>query len=182
MLYTQLVAKKSGVPVHWVPSQCRRKSFVLKWHLYTGKSQCCKSQCSATLLSLKRWKNNVGHTYPRNIMTSMNYFYKRFAHNLPIFLTGKIWLNIGICQTLWFSILKILPLVWIFCRQEQSYCFDAHTVCLRSKDIASRNCIPPYLLLSKSNSVSVKKIHHWFFCSWIPYIRLWNNRPSENNK
>jgi hypothetical protein len=37
------------------------------------------------------------------------FFYKHFAHNLPIFLIGKIWLNIGICQTLGFSILKISP-------------------------------------------------------------------------
>jgi hypothetical protein len=43
-------------------------------------------------------------------MTALNYFfYKRFAHNLPMFLIGKILLNIGICQTLRFSILKMSP-------------------------------------------------------------------------
>jgi hypothetical protein len=47
-------------------------------------------------------------SYLRNIKTAINYFfYKHFAHNLPIFLLDKIWLNIGICQTLGFSILKM---------------------------------------------------------------------------
>jgi hypothetical protein len=50
-------------------------------------------------------------SYLRNIRTAINYFfYKRFAHNLLIFLIGNIWLNIGICQTLGFSILKMSPL------------------------------------------------------------------------
>jgi hypothetical protein len=45
-------------------------------------------------------------SYLRNIKTAINYFfYKCFAHNLPIFLVGKIWLNIGICHILGFSIL-----------------------------------------------------------------------------
>jgi hypothetical protein len=48
-------------------------------------------------------------SYLMNIKTAINYFfYKRFTHKLPTFLTGKIWLNIGICQTLKFSSLKII--------------------------------------------------------------------------
>jgi hypothetical protein len=40
----------------------------------------------------------------RNIYDSNElFFYKHFAHNLPIFLQGNIWLNIGICQTLVFT-------------------------------------------------------------------------------
>jgi hypothetical protein len=38
-------------------------------------------------------------------------FYKRFAYNLPIFLIGKIWINIDIYQTMGFSIQKMSPLV-----------------------------------------------------------------------
>jgi hypothetical protein len=50
-------------------------------------------------------------SYLRNIKTAINYFfYKRYTHNLSLFLTGKFWLNIGICQTLGFSILKMSPL------------------------------------------------------------------------
>jgi hypothetical protein len=45
--------------------------------------------------------------YLRNTKTAINYLFKRLTHNLPIFLTGKIWLNIGICQTLGFSFLKM---------------------------------------------------------------------------
>jgi hypothetical protein len=46
-------------------------------------------------------------SYLRNIKTAINYVCKRFEHNLLIFLIGKIWMNIGICQTLGFSILKM---------------------------------------------------------------------------
>jgi hypothetical protein len=50
-------------------------------------------------------------SYLRNIKTAINYFfYERFALNQPIFLIGKIWMNIGICKTLGFSILKMRPL------------------------------------------------------------------------
>jgi hypothetical protein len=55
-------------------------------------------------------------SYQRNIKKAINYFYKYFAHILPIFLIGKILLKIGICQTLGFSILKMSPLesvLWI---------------------------------------------------------------------
>jgi hypothetical protein len=47
--------------------------------------------------------------YLRNIdsNTVKDLLYKCFKHNLPIFFKGKIWLNIGICQTLGFSILKM---------------------------------------------------------------------------
>jgi hypothetical protein len=60
------------------------------------------------------WVWNVGKKcwpYLRNSKTAINYFfYKSFAHNLPTFFTGKIWLNLGICfQTLAFSILKMSP-------------------------------------------------------------------------
>jgi hypothetical protein len=58
----------------------------------------------------------------RNIKTAMNYFYKYFAHILPIFLIGKIWLNIGICQTLGFSILKMSPLEYSKQMQALSTC------------------------------------------------------------
>jgi hypothetical protein len=56
-------------------------------------------------------------SYLRNIKTAINYFlllhFLHFAPNLPkpIFLIEKIWMNIGICQTLGFSILKMPPQV-----------------------------------------------------------------------
>jgi hypothetical protein len=44
-------------------------------------------------------------SFLRNIKTAKNYFfYKRFAQNLAKL---NFWLNIGICQTLGFSILKM---------------------------------------------------------------------------
>jgi hypothetical protein len=48
-------------------------------------------------------------SYLRNIKTAINNFCKPFAHNLPIFFIGELWLNIGICQTLGFSIQKMSP-------------------------------------------------------------------------
>jgi hypothetical protein len=49
-------------------------------------------------------------SYLRSIKTAINYFFnKHFTLNLPIFLIGKIWLNIGIWQTLGFSNLKMFP-------------------------------------------------------------------------
>jgi hypothetical protein len=49
-------------------------------------------------------------SYLRNITTAVNYFfYKHFAHYLPILLIAKIWLSIRICKTLGSSILKMSP-------------------------------------------------------------------------
>jgi hypothetical protein len=48
-------------------------------------------------------------SYLRNIKAAINYFYKNFPHNLTIFLIGKMFPNIGIFQTLGFSILKMSP-------------------------------------------------------------------------
>jgi hypothetical protein len=50
-------------------------------------------------------------SYLRNIETAINFFfvYERFAQNLSRISHRKIWLNIGICQTLGFSILKMSP-------------------------------------------------------------------------
>jgi hypothetical protein len=53
------------------------------------------------------------------------FFYKRFTHNLPIFLIRKVWLNIGICQTLGFSVLKMSP----------QYCLNQHCVQNCSKTV-----------------------------------------------
>jgi hypothetical protein len=61
------------------------------------------------ILSLKRWKKQCW-SYLRNIKTAINYFLQTFrAYNLPIFLIGNSWLNIGVCQTQGFSILKMPP-------------------------------------------------------------------------
>jgi hypothetical protein len=54
-------------------------------------------------------------------------FFKCFVHNIPIFLVGNIWPNIGICQTLGFSILKMSPLQCFFFldrRTEEGEIFD----------------------------------------------------------
>jgi hypothetical protein len=75
-----------------------------------GKSQCSATACLweiEDILNLKRWKNSVGHL--RNIKTAINYFTNVSHPNLPILLIGKMWLNIGIYQTLGFSILKMSP-------------------------------------------------------------------------
>jgi hypothetical protein len=65
-------------------------------------------------------KNSVGHMISKEscTRTAINYFYKRFAHNQPLFLIGKIGLNIRIFQTLGFSILKMSPLYGVACNVE----------------------------------------------------------------
>jgi hypothetical protein len=85
-----------------------------KRHLETGKSQCLANPS----VSLMRNRGSVEfETLEKTVLviskeyldSNKLFFYKRFVHNLPIFLIGKIWLNIGICQTLGFSILKMWP-------------------------------------------------------------------------
>jgi hypothetical protein len=55
-------------------------------------------------------------TSAENIKTAINYFYNCFAHNLSIFLTGKLCLNIGICQTI---LLRDIQLTHVQCSEVQ---------------------------------------------------------------
>jgi hypothetical protein len=41
-------------------------------------------------------------SYLRNSKTAKNTIYKRFSHNLPIFVLGIIWLNIGFAKHWYF--------------------------------------------------------------------------------
>jgi hypothetical protein len=58
-------------------------------------------------------------SYIRNIKTAVNYFYTYFTDNLPIFLIGKIWQNIGICQTLGWCRLSIFITMW---KMKKNFC------------------------------------------------------------
>jgi hypothetical protein len=93
----------------WVASRAEATSLDTE-NLCFGKSQCSAIRLADEKTGYIEFQTLDKHSwlYLRNIKTAINYcFYKWCAHNLPIFLIGKIWLNIGICQTLGFSILKM---------------------------------------------------------------------------
>jgi hypothetical protein len=78
----------------------------LDWKISVfGKSQCSATACWWDIENRVRKKQCW--SYLRQQVTI--FVYKCFVYDLPIFLLGKPWLNIGICPTLGFSILKMSP-------------------------------------------------------------------------
>jgi hypothetical protein len=71
------------------------------------------------------------------------FFNKRFAHNLPIFLIGKFWLNIAICQTLEFSILK-MSLQEVVFRKPQCFSLQRNQGYIVYETSLDRNNTPLY--------------------------------------
>jgi hypothetical protein len=100
--------------------------------------------------NLKRWQNSVGLYSMEYSDSNKLFFYKRFAHNLTIFLIGKIWLNIGICPTLGFSILKISPL-------EQQYCIVEITGILENFPMKKVNlCYNSACIIVPNKTIRIK--------------------------
>jgi hypothetical protein len=89
----------------------------LKQHLQTEKSQCLANPSVPLRLADEKsriyWVWNVGKAefvIWKEYEDSNKLFFTHFLQIKTIFLIGKIWLNIAICQTLGFFILKMSPL------------------------------------------------------------------------